>query len=53
MVVVVSRWYGGVLMGPQRFTVINNTARLLLEQCGFDNRDGGKQGAAARSGKRK
>ena len=33
-VVVVSRWYGGVKLGPARFTHINNAARLLLEKCG-------------------
>ncbi len=32
VVVVVSRWFGGVLLGPSRFTLINNTARALLEQ---------------------
>lgn len=50
VVVVVSRWFGGVLMGPQRFTVINNTARMLLEECGLDNRD---SKPAGRSGKKK
>jgi putative IMPACT (imprinted ancient) family translation regulator len=34
-VVVVSRWFGGVLLGPARFGLINNTARQLLEQTGF------------------
>lgn len=33
-VIVVSRWYGGVKLGPARFTHINNAARLLLEKCG-------------------
>ena len=33
-IVVVSRWYGGVKLGPARFTHINNAARLLLERCG-------------------
>lgn len=28
--VVVSRWFGGVLLGPARFTHINNAARQLL-----------------------
>jgi hypothetical protein len=28
---VVTRWFGGVLLGPQRFALINNTARMLLE----------------------
>lgn len=31
VVVVVSRWYGGILLGPSRFTHINNAARTLLE----------------------
>jgi hypothetical protein len=30
VVVVVSRWFGGVLLGPSRFALINNTARALL-----------------------
>jgi len=34
-VVVVSRWFGGILLGPARFGLINNTARQLLEQSGF------------------
>ncbi|GAX78693.1 hypothetical protein CEUSTIGMA_g6131.t1 [Chlamydomonas eustigma] len=35
VVVVVSRWFGGVLLGPSRFSFINNTARQLLENQGF------------------
>ena len=35
VVVVVSRWYGGVLLGPARFTHINNAARQLLDNCGY------------------
>ncbi|KFM24593.1 Protein IMPACT [Auxenochlorella protothecoides] len=31
--VVVSRWYGGIQLGPARFTHINNAARQLLVQC--------------------
>ncbi|KAG1672268.1 hypothetical protein FOA52_004282 [Chlamydomonas sp. UWO 241] len=34
-VVVVSRWFGGVLLGPSRFALINNTARQLLEATGY------------------
>ena len=30
--VVVSRWYGGVHLGPDRFRHINNAARQLLAQ---------------------
>lgn len=35
VVVVVSRWFGGVLMGPSRFKYICNTARDLMEEHGF------------------
>ncbi len=44
VVVVVSRWFGGVLMGPQRFTAINNCARALLEQMGLVGGGGGAGG---------
>jgi hypothetical protein len=33
--VVVTRWYGGVKLGPDRFKCISNAARQLLEQEGF------------------
>eukprot|EP00878_Enallax_costatus_P008527 GHUV01008915.1.p1 GENE.GHUV01008915.1~~GHUV01008915.1.p1 ORF type:complete len:325 (+),score=92.08 GHUV01008915.1:304-1278(+) len=49
VVVVVSRWFGGILLGPARFGLINNTARQLLEQSGFLTQQagqaGGKQGS--------
>jgi pyruvate/2-oxoglutarate dehydrogenase complex dihydrolipoamide acyltransferase (E2) component len=35
VVVVVSRWFGGVLLGPSRFALINNTARSLLVREGY------------------
>ena len=47
VVVVVSRWFGGVLLGPARFTHINNAARQLLDQCGYI-RTGAKQGKPAK-----
>ena len=34
-VVVVSRWFGGILLGPDRFKHINNAARSLLNTCGY------------------
>ncbi|CAM9699734.1 unnamed protein product [Lampetra fluviatilis] len=34
-VVVVSRWYGGVMLGPDRFKHINNCARGVLVENGF------------------
>lgn len=38
VVVFVSRWFGGVLMGGQRFKEINRAAQGLLEQQGYDQR---------------
>ncbi|CAM9666918.1 unnamed protein product, partial [Hapterophycus canaliculatus] len=34
VVVVVSRWFGGIHLGPDRFKHINNAARELLVRCG-------------------
>lgn len=39
VMVVVSRWFGGVHLGPARFTHINNAARILLEQEGYISKD--------------
>ncbi|KAI9320527.1 ribosomal protein S5 domain 2-type protein [Dichotomocladium elegans] len=35
VVVVVSRWFGGILLGADRFKDINNCARKALEECGY------------------
>ena len=35
IIVVVSRWYGGIHLGPDRFKHINNVARSLLVQKGL------------------
>lgn len=35
--IIVSRWFGGVLLGPDRFKYICNSARYLLEQYGYGN----------------
>ncbi|KAI6651466.1 hypothetical protein LOD99_5074 [Oopsacas minuta] len=45
--VVVTRWYGGIQLGPDRFKHINNVARTLLVECGFI------QGTADKGGKKK
>ncbi|KAI8919010.1 ribosomal protein S5 domain 2-type protein [Powellomyces hirtus] len=47
-VVVVTRWYGGVHLGPARFKHINNVGRKLLESCGYipaagESKKGGKK----------
>lgn len=31
--IVVSRWFGGIHLGPKRFAHINNVARELLVEC--------------------
>ncbi|CAD5117633.1 DgyrCDS6387 [Dimorphilus gyrociliatus] len=36
LIVIVTRWYGGIHLGPDRFKHINNAARFLLESLGFD-----------------
>ena len=48
--VVVSRWYGGVHLGPDRFRQINNAARELLERCG--EIDGATSSAKVSGGKK-
>lgn len=35
---IVSRWFGGTLLGPDRFKFICNSARTLLENNGFGNK---------------
>lgn len=35
VLVVVSRWYGGILLGPDRFKHINNCARRILVEEGY------------------
>lgn len=35
VVVVVTRWFGGIHLGPTRFALITNAARALLERCGY------------------
>ncbi|KAK4046015.1 hypothetical protein OIV83_006433 [Microbotryomycetes sp. JL201] len=44
VIVVVTRWYGGVHLGPQRFQLINQAARAALELGGFlpDDKVSGK-----------
>ena len=38
VLVVVSRWFGGTLLGPARFKYITNAAREILVQYGFGQR---------------
>jgi putative IMPACT (imprinted ancient) family translation regulator len=43
VMVVVTRWYGGIQLGPDRFRIINTAAREALVQGGFakEGKDGG------------
>mmetsp|Transcript_22804 Transcript_22804/g.53902 ORF Transcript_22804/g.53902 Transcript_22804/m.53902 type:complete len:248 (+) Transcript_22804:152-895(+) len=49
VVVVVSRWYGGVHLGPDRFKHINNVARDILESNGLISK---REPPSRKSGKR-
>ncbi|CAM9808070.1 unnamed protein product [Sphacelaria rigidula] len=42
ILVVVSRWFGGIHLGPDRFKHINNAARELLVKCGATNDGSGE-----------
>lgn len=48
VLVVVSRWYGGIQLGPDRFKHINNCTRQILEANGFsrekEKKTAGKKG---------
>lgn len=48
--VVVTRWYGGVLLGPDRFRIINTAAREALVLGGFAKE--GKDNDSKKKGKR-
>lgn len=50
VMVVVTRWYGGILLGPDRFRIINTAAREALILGGFAK--DGKEGDAKKKGKR-
>lgn len=50
VVVVVSRWFGGIKLGPDRFRHINNAARDLLEAQGYQH-SGPSKGGKKKKGK--
>ncbi|XP_056377710.1 protein IMPACT isoform X1 [Hyla sarda] len=51
VMVVVSRWYGGILLGPDRFKHINNCARNILVEHHYTNsaEDSGKHAGKNKS----
>lgn len=53
VLVVVTRWYGGIHLGPDRFKHIANTARIALQEGGFLNcKEGVAEGGERRKGKK-
>ncbi|KAI9880044.1 MAG: eIF2 kinase Gcn2p negative regulator [Pleopsidium flavum] len=52
VVVVVTRWYGGVQLGPDRFRIINSVARDAFVKGGFMKREGTKDGGERKKGKK-
>ncbi|KAI8053766.1 ribosomal protein S5 domain 2-type protein [Syncephalis plumigaleata] len=52
VVVVVSRWYGGIQLGPDRFKHINNAARQLLATNGYINNNDTNTNAKSSTNKR-
>jgi len=44
VIVVVSRWYGGIHLGPDRFKHINNCTRQILEEHGYQRDKDDKKG---------
>ncbi|KAL2862562.1 putative aromatic amino acid aminotransferase [Aspergillus lucknowensis] len=54
VVVVVTRWYGGVLLGPDRFRIINAVGRDALVKGGFgkEKEGGGEKEKGKKKGKK-
>jgi len=51
VMVIVTRWYGGIMLGPDRFKHISNITRNILEANGFLKEK--KEAAGGKSGKKK
>ncbi|KAJ5832031.1 hypothetical protein N7474_000342 [Penicillium riverlandense] len=52
VVVVVTRWYGGIHLGPARFRLINDVGRDALVKAGFTKEDNAPAGSAEKSKKK-
>ncbi|KAJ2904316.1 impact family protein [Zalerion maritima] len=53
VVVVVSRWYGGVKLGPKRFAIINAVGRDAVVLAGLGGEKGGGGGGRGKGRKKK
>lgn len=51
VIVIVTRWYGGIMLGPDRFKHISNVTRNILEENGFLKEK--KEAVGGKSGKKK
>jgi len=49
LVVIVTRWYGGIMLGPDRFKHIVNVAQTLLQEHALINTTGGAAEGASGS----
>lgn len=52
LMVVVTRWYGGVQLGPDRFRIVNQTARDALVRAGFSSSEGNSRKGEGKKGKK-
>jgi len=53
VVVVVSRWFGGILLGGDRFKLINNAARDALELGSYVTKSGSQNADNKKKSKKK
>ncbi|KAL3460030.1 ribosomal protein S5 domain 2-type protein [Aspergillus heterothallicus] len=53
VVVVVTRWYGGIHLGPDRFRIINAVGRDALVRGGWGKEKEGQSGGGGEKGKKK
>lgn len=52
VLVVVTRWYGGVLLGPDRFRIINNVGKDALIKAGFQKEASSTKDKGKKKGKK-
>lgn len=52
VLVVVTRWYGGVLLGPDRFRIINNVGKDALIKAGYQKETSSAKDKGKKKGKK-
>ena len=53
VLVIVSRWFGGILLGGDRFKLINNAARDALEMGLYIQKSGAQSADCKKKSKKK